>query len=208
MGYGLTLHTAPTSEPVSLTEAKKQCEIAESNEAHDPQLLRLVTAARQFVERRLNRQLITATWNLALDRFPYGNEPVLLPMAPLASVTSITYLDGNGDSQTWSSSNYRVSTAREPGRIVPIVGATYPTTYNTTDAITVRFVAGYGAASAVPEGIKAAILLLVNHWFEERSPVGKAGNEIMFSLEALLTAYSYGDEFTCYGYERESVTNG
>lgn len=202
MGYGLALHTAPTSEPVSLEEAKKQTETVGMTH-HDQHLLSLVTAARGYIERRLNRQLMTATWDLSLDRFPCSSEPLLIPYAPLVSITSITYLDSAGDSQTWSSSSYRVSTSREPGRVVPVFGQLYPATYPTTDSVVVRFVAGYGEATSVPEGIKQAIKLLVSHWFEERSPVGTVGREIAFSLESLLANYGYGDEFTCYGEERE-----
>lgn len=201
MGYGIALHTAATDTPVSLAEAIAQVRVPEGT--HDQELLRLITAATKYVQDRLNRQLVTATWNLYLDRFPCGSEPILIPKAPLQSVTSITYLDAAGDSQTWTSSNYRVSTTREPGRIVPVVGQVYPTTRNTTDAVTIRFVAGYGAATAVPQEIKLAILLLIDHWFENHSPVGKVGDAIAFSLESLLASASYGDEFTVFGYERE-----
>jgi uncharacterized phiE125 gp8 family phage protein len=144
---------------------------------------------------------VSTTWTLALDRFPVGTDPILLPMAPLQSITSITYLDSSGASQTWSSAYYRVTVSRHPGRVVPIVGQSYPTTYQTTDAVTVRFVAGYGAASAVPLALKQAILLLVTNWFENRSAVGDAGKEIPFSVNALLQAYDTGDEFACYGLE-------
>jgi uncharacterized phiE125 gp8 family phage protein len=199
VGYGLTLHTAPTAEPVSLDEAKKQCDIADGLTYHDQELMGKIVAARQFVERRLNRQLVTATWNLFLDRFPCGMEPIMVPNAPLQSITSIAYVDSAGDSQTWSASAYRVGVSREPGRVVPVFGGTYPTTLNTIDAVAVRFVAGYGAPAAVPQGIKDAILLLVNHWFTNASPVGTTGSEIAFSLESLLTAYGYGDEFLHFG---------
>lgn len=206
MGYGLTLVTAPTVEPISVAEAKKQCEIADAVTHHDSAFGSLITAARQFIERTLNRQLCTATWDLKLDRFPCGTyDAILVPLAPLVSVTAITYLDSAGTSTTWTSTNYRVSTSREPGRIVPVVGQTYPTTYNTTDAVTVRFVAGYGVASTVPTGIKQAILLLVTHWFENRSPVGSVGSEIAFSLQALLHSYNFGDEFLSFGTERREV---
>ncbi len=203
MGYGLTIATAPTTEPITLTEAKKQCEVADAVDHHDTELMSKVTAARQFVERVLNRQLVTATWDLKLDRFPCATEPLLVPLAPLASVTSITYLDSAGTLTTWSSASYRVSTSREPGRIVPAFGQTYPTTRNTIDAVTVRFVAGFGAASAVPQGLKDAMLLLIRHWFENKSPVGKVGDEIAFSLKSLLTAYNFGDEFLSFGSELE-----
>jgi uncharacterized phiE125 gp8 family phage protein len=199
MSYGLTLHTAPTAEPVSLDEAKKQVELPTAVAAHDELLNALITASRQYVERYLNRQLVTATWNLFLDRFPCGLDPILIPYAPLQSITSITYLDSTGATQTWLSSEYRVSTSREPGRVMPEYGYCYPVARCTSDAVTVRFVAGYGEPSAVPVAIKQAMLLLVSHWFENRGAVGSVGNEIAFSLNALLESYRVGDEFECYG---------
>lgn len=199
MSYGLTLHTAPTEEPLTLDEAKKQVEVPTALTDHDQLLNSLIVASRQYVERYLNRQLVTATWNLFLDRFPCGLDPILIPYAPLQSITSITYLDGTGATQTWTSSEYRVSTSREPGRVVPAYTYTYPTTRCTTDAVTVRFVAGYGDASAVPTAIKQAMLLLISHWFENRSAVGSVGNEVAFSLNALLESYRVGDEFLSYG---------
>lgn len=200
MGFGLTLQTAPTSEPVSLAEAKHQTG-TDGLDNHDVYLTSLITAARQVVERRLNRSLITTTWNLALDRFPVGVDPILLPMSPLQSITSITYLDTAGASQTWSSAYYRVTVSREPGRVVPIYGQSYPSTYPTTDAITVRFVAGYGAATAVPAALKSAMLLLITEWFENRSLGGVVSDKVGFSFNSLLQAYDTGDEFACYGLE-------
>lgn len=197
MGYGLSLHTAPTLEPITLDEARKQCEVTHLTH-HDAYLTTLILAARRLVELRLNRQLMTATWNLVLDRFPCGIDPILIPYAPLASITSITYLDSDGTSQTWSSASYRVTTTREPGRVVPVYGGSYPATRATTDAVTVRFVAGYTSAANVPAGIKAAILLLITHWFENRTPIAEVNRELPFSLEALLMAHGYGDEFVCY----------
>jgi uncharacterized phiE125 gp8 family phage protein len=202
MGYGLALHTAAAGTPVTLDEAINQTRVPHG--VHDAELLNLIKAATGYVEKRLNRQFYTATWNLYLDCFPCDG-PILVPKAPLQSVTSITYLDANGDSQTWVSSNYRVSTSREPGRIVPVLGQVYPATYNTTDAVTIRFVAGYGAATAIPQEAKQAILLLITHWFENHSPVGTAGQSIAFTLDSLLDACGYGDEFACYGHEREAV---
>jgi len=61
------------------------------------------------------------------------------------------------------------------------------------NAVTVRFVAGYGDAGDVPQAIKQAILILIAHWYEQRDPV-EAGNiaPIMVPLmvTTLLAPYS------------------
>ncbi len=64
----LTLFTPPTAEPVSLEEAKRHLRVDGNDE--DVDILGLITAAREQAERHTRRQLLTATWDLKLDRFP------------------------------------------------------------------------------------------------------------------------------------------
>lgn len=193
MKYGTTLVTAPTLEPVTLDEAKKQVEVSGGD--HDPHLTRLVKTARQTVEQMLNRQLITATWDLKLDRFPCGfYEPIYVPKPPLVSAT-ITYYDAAGTLTTLPTSVYKVVTSREPGEIHLKFGQAWPVAYQEAESVTVRFVAGYGATTlSVPEGIRQAILLLVDDYFENRTGEGEMGP----AVHNLLAAYSVGDEFHAY----------
>ena len=77
----------------------------------------LITAARQLVETEQNRQLMPATYELTLDEFPSSsNCPIELPRPPLQSVSSITYVDTAGATQTWSSDDYQVDTKGIVGR--------------------------------------------------------------------------------------------
>lgn len=128
-----------------------------------PYLSALITAARQHVEDTTRRALITQTWKLYLKRFPAEIE---LPRAPLASVTAIAYYDTAGDEQTVAASVYTVDTDSTPGRIYLAPDATWPTDVDDREkAITITFVAGFGAAgSAVPsailEGLKLQLELL------------------------------------------------
>lgn len=110
--------------------------------------------AVDYIERYTSRYLLTTTVDLKLDYFPCVIE---LRRPPVQSVTSITYLDTNGDSQTLTSSKYTVDTDREPGLIKPAYGETWPATYTELQAVTVRFVCGYADADSVPQGIKTAI---------------------------------------------------
>lgn len=202
MNYGLTLVTAPAIEPVTPGEAASQVRVASEGGYYDEELGRLIKAATREVERLTSRQIINATWDLKLDRFPCGYDSrIFIPKAPLSSVTSITYTDAAGDSQTLATSVYKVITSREPGEIHLKYGQSWPTTYSEAEVVTVRFVAGYGATvSAVPEGIRQAILLLVDHWFENRGavPVGSISKDMEFSLMSLLASHAVGDEFHAY----------
>lgn len=198
--YGLTNSTAATAEPVSIEEARKQVELPSGYANHDAHLSRLITAARQRAELITGRALVTSTWDLYLDCWPEGGDPIYLPKPPLQSVTSITYVDGDGATQTWSSANYVVSTSREPGRVALAYGASYPSIRVQPDCIRVRYAAGYGTASSVPQALKAAILLLVAHWFgnREEAVVGTNANELPTASKALLEQFTVGDEFFAY----------
>ena len=70
---GLTLVTAPASEPVSLAEAKAHLRIEAADD--DSLIGALITAARQSAEAHMRRALMSQTWRLSLDRFPAAPQP-------------------------------------------------------------------------------------------------------------------------------------
>lgn len=182
----LSLYAAPTLEPVDLDEAKAHCNVDVND---DDELIRgLIAAARQTVETHTRRALCEQTWDLKLDTFTdchyYEDGAIVLPFPPVSSITSITYLDTSGDSQTWSSSLYRTDLPSGPhasrARITPAFGVYWPSSYSVISAVTIRFVCGYGDANDVPEPLKAAIKMLVSHWYRQREPVTVgAGNTAM-----------------------------
>lgn len=147
-------------------------------------------AARQNVEHKQKRQLITATYEETLDWFPAG--PIVLPWPPLLTITSIAYIDLAGDSQTWASSNYQIDITGERGSVRPVPTATYPTTEaGRVNAVTVEFTAGYGTtAASVPKQTRLAILMLAAHWYENREPVvvGTIVATLPFHVESLVDA--------------------
>lgn len=137
------------------------------NTTGDPFLNILIKSARQYAEMLLGRYLITQTVDLYLDCFP--DWEIKLP--PLQSVTAITYVDTAGDTQTMTASDYLVDSASVPARITPAYGKTWPSTREQNNAVKVRFIAGYGAASAVPECIKNWMLMRVKQLYDQRDMV-------------------------------------
>lgn len=167
----LSLVTAPASEPLSLTEAKLHLRVDEDVTADDTLITDLVAAAREEFEHATGRQVITATWDLKLNHFPAG--PIEIPRAPLLTVTSVTYIDTAGASQTWDSAEYQVDAFvgpfARPGLLYPKAEYSYPVTRTIPDAVTVRFTAGYGAtADAVPEGVRAALKMSLGGLYAHR----------------------------------------
>ena len=179
----------PATEPVSLAEARAHLQVDDNDS--DTAISALITAARQYVEEYTGRALITQTWALTMDDVPSGTDSILLPRPPLVSVSSLAYVDGDGVTQTWASSNYRVDSNSEPARLTLAYGVSWPTPRDVSNAVTVTYVAGYGAATAVPTAIRQAILLLVGDWFTNREAqvVGTVVGRLGFSVEALLSPY-------------------
>lgn len=181
---GLKLITAPATEPVSLAEVKSQLRIDSITE--DTYLGTLIAAAREYCEMFQNRAYITQTWELTLDGWPCF--PIKLPMPQLISVTSIKYFDTANVEATWAASNYFEDTDSEPGRIGLGYNIVLPTiTLRPINAVKIRYVAGYGAASAVSLRTKQAILMLIGHLYENRETVSPVDlKEIPFAVSSLL----------------------
>jgi uncharacterized phiE125 gp8 family phage protein len=160
---GLKLVMAPSEEPVSLAEVKAYLRIDGTD--FDTLLTGLIKAAREYCENFQNRAFVTQTWELTMDEFP--DLPLKLPKPPLQSVVSIKYTDQNGAETVFDPSNYLVDPVSEPGRIAFAYGKSWPSvTLQPVNGVKIQFVAGYGAASAVPENVKQAMMIFVANRFE------------------------------------------
>lgn len=187
--------TAPATEPVTLTEVKKDLRLAVTDADataythEDTTLTGLIKTARRLVEDHTRRALITQTWDGVIDAFPSGNS-IELPHAPLQSVTSISYTESDGNSATFTD-----FTADLYGNRIKLdYGAIWPTVYPES-VITIRFVCGYGTAAAdVPEEIRLAIRLLVSFWRNnpEAAVLTYGSSEfraIPYGVDTLLASY-------------------
>lgn len=186
---GLSVSVAPASEPVSTAQVKTHLRVTSSDE--DTYISDLITAARQWVESYTWRALISQTLILKLDGFPDSGCPIWLPMPPLASVSSITYTDTSGDSQTLSTSNYVVdtSTERAAAGVYEANSQTWPSTLDEVNTVTVTYVAGYGSdATDVPQAIRSAIQMLAGAMFCSRVPCGDCGAFAQESTAGMLLA--------------------
>ena len=162
--------TVPASEFVSLADAKRQVRREDVNTDDTYIQTILIPAVRERAEQETERQIPLAVWEYRLDRFPYDScEPIIIPRPPLVSVDRIQYVDTDGVTQTWSSSNYIVDAPVGPraakGRVTPAYNQIYPSTRVQINAVTIRFIAGY---SVVPPRLKKAMLLDLGTWFENR----------------------------------------
>lgn len=188
----LKIITAPTIEPLTLTEAKAHLRVTST--ADDTLITTLIKVARQQCENFTGRALASATFELIMDSFPNGN--IELPMTPVESVTSIKYKDSDNVETTWSSAEY-IFYNSEPAVINLAYNKSYPTfTPYPIGAVKIRFVAGYklsgtDASLIIPEVIKQALLLQISTLYENRENIiiGQTVAEMTFGTKSLLYPY-------------------
>ncbi len=162
----LSLITAPAVEPIVLADAKTHLRVTGTDD--DALITALIIAARQAAEARCGRALIDQTWDLILDLWPADNI-IRLPRAPVSALTSVKYYDSSNVLQTVNSADYQVSLNEMRPRVMPATGKAWPGLYDRFDAVTVRFVAGYGAAgSAVPAALKQWMLIAIGTLYAQR----------------------------------------
>ena len=180
------LVTAPTVEPIGVEETKLHLRLDYDNE--DSWVGQQIAAARAYVEDMTGRQLVTATRKLILDYFPCGIE---LPQAPLLTVTGITYVDTDGDTQTLSTDIYTVDTDSVPGRVYLAYNQSWPDTRQQPKAVEITYTCGYGDPCDVPEGIKSIMKLLIGGWYENRESVSVVQlYDVPKATDALLAQYT------------------
>jgi uncharacterized phiE125 gp8 family phage protein len=198
-----------SSTLVTLAEAKAHLRVDDTES--DDLITAVIYSAQEHVQAMTNLEFTNTTRTLKLDRFPGGKEmwdisewaPALInedlmgririKYAPLVSVTSITYYDGDNAQQTLASTNYEVNTWIKPGTIKLAKDGTWPTLYEREDAVTITYVAGFGANTTdVPYQIKQAMLLLIGAWYEFREAIvqGQAPKDIPWGARALLASFT------------------
>ncbi len=175
------LKTSPTSEPVSLAEAKNFLRIIDSDD--DALINSLIIAVRQKAETWMRRALITQTWTLWLDASPDGLN-LSIPLSPLQSVTYIKSYNLVNVASTFDVIKYFVDTASTPGRVALNDGQTWPTALRRINAMEVEFVAGFGPASNVPETIKQGILQWIKLLFANKSKLYESDESTSGLLES------------------------
>jgi len=163
----------------------------------DDLILALLGAARDWVEGYTGLALTTRTLELALDSFPDGAEGISMPWPPLLSLTSVAYVDGEGDTQTMDVVTECVlDDYQRPGWVLPAYGSDWPETMDVVNAVTVRYVAGHSLwsdavqAMPLPKAMRAALLLILGSLYENREDASEVRlDEIPLGAKSLCDWY-------------------
>lgn len=154
--------TEPTllQEPVTLAEARRQCNLAESNDYHDPDLIGWIPAARREVEKQTGIVFYTGEHKWYLTEFP-DRDWVEFQIKPVTAIGSITYVDTAGTTQVWSNSNYSLDDKSYVHSVQLAYSTVWPTVRGDTNGITITFTAGYASVLAMPPELKAAVKMKI-----------------------------------------------
>ncbi len=159
----------------------------------------VLASAREQVEQECGLALITQTWQAAWDAVPCSPRDgtryrsLSLGRAPLLALSSCSYLDEDGATQTFTLSGQllaaNVGLKDCYGRAVLAPDVDWPDLGAYPEALKIVFTAGYGtAATNVPENARLAVLFLAAWWYQERLPVnvGNIVNQLPMHLQRML----------------------
>lgn len=173
----LRLITAPTTEPITLADAKLHLRV--SGSAEDSLITSLIAAARQLCEERIERALVTQTWEQVLDAFPAAigstSGAIELGRPPVVSITQLQYVPAGGSALvTLDPAEYVLDPYQPPGWVLPTTA--WPATADVANAVRVRFSCGYGAdGSFVPQPLQAWMRLTIGTLYANRESVDATG---------------------------------
>lgn len=184
MWYPPIVTVAPTSEPVTLAEAKLHLRVDGTDE--DALISGLIAAARDYVDSYTGTFTAPCTAQVRCDSFAdFTNAPIL----PLGAVTGVSYVATDGTSQILASSVYEARSDGLRASIALKAGQSWPA-IQPDSRITVTATVGY---ATVPPSIKQAILLLIGDWYANRENSGDGMTEAPHAVSALLANYrSFG----------------
>jgi uncharacterized phiE125 gp8 family phage protein len=168
MWYPHAVTVAASSEPVTLDEVKAQTRV--DGTADDTALTLMIAAARARVEHACG-PIASRTVTVKCDSF---DDFAAVPL-PIISVSSVSYVDAAGATQTLSTDVYEVRADGLTGSLALKYAQAWPS-IQTDSRITVTAVVG---RASVPDDLKAVILLMVAQGNDDRASAPDWFNDLI-----------------------------
>lgn len=181
--------TPASTLPFTTAYVKTWLKIPSSVTAEDTIVDNLIKSAVSVAENKTGRALLTQTIEEYYDCYPLCGI-FDLSVAPIQSITSISYLSG-GSYVTWNSSNYNTDVVTEPCRIIAKSTASIPAyDLQTPNVWKIVYVAGYSSADLIPQNIIQGMLQKIAFHYENREdiPLGGGNTNRQRSADALFMA--------------------
>ena len=166
------------SESISIDDVKAHLRV--SGILDDDAFRLFIAAIRHKTETFLGKTLITSTWEYKLDGF---TSEITLPMTPVQSIESISYIDTSGIEQAFTDFQFD-----KKGRLKPSYGNSWPVAREQYDSVTITYVSG---ESDVQEDIRLAMLLWIGSCdiAREGIVIGTITSSIPDSSASILAPY-------------------
>lgn len=177
----LKVTSEPAVEPVSLSEALTHCRVNSGDD--DAWFTRAIKIARRAAENYQWRAYINQTIEVYYDKIP--DTPIYLPRSPVSAVNSIKLYDEENAETSLTLTNFLLDYASTPSRITLNDDYDWPSDVYLRDSksVIINYTAGYGvAASAVPDEVKAAMLIHIAWQYENKAgetPIPEAFFDIL-----------------------------
>jgi len=169
----------PTAEPVTTDEVKLWLRLPTTYTVDDALIGSLITAARQYIERAINRALPAQRWRFDFDCF--ATRMVLA--GNIREIETFKYYL-NGELEDFADYSARLT---EPC-VITINQSDIPTVDTRADAVQIVAKVGYTTA---PQDLLFAMRGIIAHWYENR----QAGTpidikEVPIFVNAILSVYA------------------
>ncbi len=186
---------APHSEPITLSQASDHLRVDSTDD--QSYISDLISVAREYFDSVTGRASAETTYLLTAESWgDLFNCPATyeIPIfrTPLASVSSVQYYAPDATTlTTMATTDYRVVTGAEPGRIQLV--SSPPSVDDRIDAIQITFIAGNNCPPAMS---KHAIKMLTANYYDQRAPIAFASTtEIPYTLKSLIENQKIGGYF-------------
>ena len=177
---------APASPPLTLAEVKAHCRVDGTDE--DVLLEALLASAVDHLDGYggiLGRAIVAQTWRPDFDGF----ESVLRLPLPASSIEKISWRNRDDVSVDLDPASYVLRTDSLGSYARMADSFSSPAGLASSAAVSVAYIAGTAPAD-VPPAIKAAILLLVGHWYVNREAASSGSlSAVPLAFDALIAAH-------------------
>ena len=180
--------TNPTTEPVTLAEAKLAARVDGSD--WDAIITAAIVAARQVAEQETGRRFISQTWRIELTDWPAEADvfPVYRPTA-----VAVSYWNGSGWTTLTDATQVAWGIVQGGFSVVPPLAGAFPTLVDVAVGPRVRIdvTSGEATAATVPECAKTFIKALVTVMLHDPALTATdAANPLLRSLLDPLRTYA------------------
>ena len=180
----ITRTIAPATRVLTLTEVKTHLNVTHDDE--DIYLTSLIDTATAMVDgpAGIGLAMVHQSYRASADAL---DKTFSIPLTPVSAITSITYLDSEGESVTVEPSTYRLDGDSKPARVFLDEAITDAK----AGTVKVTFVAGFGDEAAdVPQDLRHALLMVLTGLYEGRDGMAPASlSELPYGVRSIFARY-------------------